>query len=443
MTTWILWGPVVQFAYHGPSAHLVLRTVDACVALLAAYLAHGRFVRERRVTDLLLAQSLLVLAAGSTVGPALAGPMPGEPGATDVWLQVALRSIGSLLLLASAVTSRRWRAPATTTWSTLAVPAGAVAVVGALFWSVGERLPAAVDTAYLGDHVHPLLLTAHPVLIGLHLLGAGCFLVASVAWTVRARRTGDVLLRWLGPACALGGFARLNYAFAPSLYSDWLYTGDLLRTGFYLLLLLGAARELAHHWSSLSVAAVEEDRRRLARELHDGVVQELAYLRSEAHGIADPARRERILGATDRAVDEARTAVHTLGSVGGQPMAVMLQHTGAELARRHGLVVQVEADPAVHVARDQRHPLLRIVREAVTNAARHGRARTVLIELTSDAEGRVLRVRDDGTGFDPAAARRGGPGYGLVSMDERARALPGTLEVVSRMGSGSEVRVRW
>ena len=72
-----------------------------------------------------------------------------------------------------------------------------------------------------------------------------------------------------------------------------------------------------------------------------------------------------------------------------------------------------------------------------------GRARTVRVELAVDGGGRVLRVRDDGTGFDPASARREGPGYGLVSMGERARALPGTLEVDSRVGGGSEVRVRW
>src|SRR5699024_5065213 len=130
--------------------------------------------------------------------------------------------------------------------------------------------------------------------------------------------------------------------------------------------------------------------------------------------------------------------VHTLGSVGGQPLPVMLERTGQELARRHGIVLRVDADPDVQVARDHAHPLLRIVREAVTNAARHGRAETVEIELTRDAEGRVLRVRDDGRGFDPAAARRDGPGYGLVSMSERARALPGTLEVDSSVGDGSE-----
>ncbi|RIK14579.1 MAG: hypothetical protein DCC50_10805 [Acidobacteria bacterium] len=443
LTAWILWGPVVQFAYHGPSAHLVLRTVDACVALLAAYLAHGRLLRERRVADLLLAQSLIILAVAGTVGPALAGPMPGEPGAADVWLQAALRSAGTVLLLASALAPARWRTRPAARWWTVLGPLLTLTAAGALFWAVGDRLPEAVDTAYLGDHVHPLLLTAHPALIALHLLGAACFLVASVAWTVRARRTDDVLLGWLGPACALGGFARVNYALAPSLYGDWLYTGDVLRSGFYLLLLVGAAREVADHWSSLSVTAVEEDRRRLARELHDGVVQELTYLRTEAHAVDEPGLRERILGATDRALDEARTAVHTLGSVGGQPLPVMLERTGQELARRHGIVVRVDADPDVRVARDQAHPLLRIVREAVTNAARHGRAETVEIELTRDSGARVLRVRDDGRGFDPAAARRDGPGYGLVSMGERARALPGTLEVDSGVGDGSEVRVRW
>ena len=55
----------------------------------------------------------------------------------------------------------------------------------------------------------------------------------------------DELLRWLGPACALLGFARVNYLLFPSLYSGWLYTGDLLRTAGYACLLVGAAREIS------------------------------------------------------------------------------------------------------------------------------------------------------------------------------------------------------
>jgi signal transduction histidine kinase len=444
VTVWILWGPLLVFAYHGPRAHLVLDTVDACVALLAAYLAHGRFVRARHPQDLLLAQSLVVLALSGSVAGTLAVLLPGEPGTTDVWLPMTLRTAGAVLLLGAALVGPGRTAPAgARRWTVL----GPVLLLGATsvgFWLLDGALPVAVDTAYLEAEVRPALLTAHPVLIAVQLAAAACFLVASVAWARGARRTGDELMRWLGPACALGGFARVNYALAPSLYTDWLYTGDLLRTGFYLLLLVGAARELAQYWTARTVGAVLEDRRRLARELHDGVVQELTYIRGETHRIGDdPALRERILGATDRGLDEARAAIHALSRVDEESLATMLRRTGRELGRRHGLEVHVEADDTVEVDPDRLHTLLRIVRESVTNAARHGRARTVHVELVQDGEGRVLRVRDDGAGFDVAEAGRHGTGYGLVSMGERARSLPGTLRVDSTIGTGSEVVVQW
>ena len=66
---------------------------------------------------------------------------------------------------------------------------------------------------------------------------AACFLTASVLFAARASSRHDEVLRWLGPACALGGLARVNYVLFPSLYSDWVYTGDLLRTACYVVLL--------------------------------------------------------------------------------------------------------------------------------------------------------------------------------------------------------------
>ena len=76
-------------------------------------------------------------------------------------------------------------------------------------------------------------------------------------------------------------------------------------------------------------------------------------------------------------------------------------------------------------------------------AARHGRATTVRIVLAHEGDGRVVLVRDDGTGFDPRSVAHRSAGYGMISMAERARSLPGTLEIDSAVGRGSEVRVRW
>ena len=261
---------------------------------------------------------------------------------------------------------------------------------------------------------------------------------------MQAARRDDELLRWLGAACALGALARVNYAIFPSLYTDWLYTGDALRTGFYLLLLIGAARELSQYWRSQTHTAVVEDRRRLARELHDGLLQELAYIRAEGHRIpVDSPVRGHILAAADRAADEARAAVHALGAKTDESLGFVLHRTARELAERHGVDLQVDLDDAVEVNADQRHALTRITREAVANAIRHGRAQRVAIELSRCNGSHSLAIRDDGVGFDVHDALRSGTGFGIVSMQDRARAIPGSLEIESADGQGSEVRVAW
>src|SRR5699024_4780313 len=142
----------------------------------------------------------------------------------------------------------------------------------------------------------------------------------------------DPLVRWLGPACVLGGFARLLYALSPSVYTDWFYAADVLRLGMYLLLVVGSSQEVSHYWTARTQSAVLEDRRRLAGELHDGVVQELSYIRSEAHRLDEaPELQERILGATDRALDEARAAIHELARRDDVPLSTMLERTAREL----------------------------------------------------------------------------------------------------------------
>jgi len=100
------------------------------------------------------------------------------------------------------------------------------------------------------------------------------------------------------------------------------------------------------------------------------------------------------------------------------------------------------------VTSDQRHALVRITREAVINAVRHGEAERIWVALSATDDVRMLTVRDDGSGFEvPNDGREGrgavSTGYGLTSMEERARGLPGTLTLWSAPGKGTEVTVWW
>jgi signal transduction histidine kinase len=99
--------------------------------------------------------------------------------------------------------------------------------------------------------------------------------------------------------------------------------------------------------------------------------------------------------------------------------------------------VRVVVEESPEVDADAREQLVRIVREAVTNAARHAGTGDVLVEVGGGSSFR-LRIVDDGRGFDVGAPQRG---HGLVSMRERARALGATLDVRSRLGGGTEIEV--
>jgi signal transduction histidine kinase len=285
------------------------------------------------------------------------------------------------------------------------------------------------------------VITGHPALLAAQGLGAFCFVLASIAFTAQVAGRDDQLLRWLGPGCALAAFSRINYELFPSLYSDWFYTGDLLRTSSYLLLLVGASREIRQYWSAQARVAVLEDRRRLARELHDGVVQELGYLRMEAYGAA-PGLRERLMAACDRGLDEARAAIDTLGRGADQPLAVVLHRAACQVVDRYGGRLVVDLDRSVCASPAQRHALVRITREAVSNAVRHGKAGRVCLRLMHERQ-RLLIIDDDGAGFDVGATALLDEGYGLTSMHDRARALPGSFAIDSAPGRGTVIEVAW
>ncbi|WP_166784522.1 MULTISPECIES: ATP-binding protein [unclassified Cryobacterium] len=444
VTSALLWSPAVVFGFRNPSAHLVLDSVDACVALLVASLVFGRFLRHGRLQDLLLFQGLVLLAAAGLGLTYLTEVLGGiRAGTLDIWLPLAIRVVGALLILAAALAHTRPAKRMLRRRLLALAPLPLVAAVYLALWTGRDRLPVAFDPGSAPVSAENALLTGHPVLLLAQGAAAVSFFIASVAFASQSAKRDDELLRWLGPACALGAFARLNYVLFPSLYTDWLYTGDLLRTGCYLLLLVGAAREIRTYWRAQVTAAVLDDRRRLARELHDGVIQELAYIRAESHAIpVDVASGIRIVNACDRALDEARAAVQALGRTSDEPLSFTVHRAATELAARYGIDLRVDLDEAITVDSEQQHALMRITREAVSNAVHHGKAMGVHIRLSEAGGRRRLAIADDGVGFDVPAGTDT-TGYGLVSMQARARALPGTFKVEARPAGGSVVTVQW
>jgi signal transduction histidine kinase len=429
--------PNVRFAYRSPDGRLVLETAAALIAALVAVLFYGRFRRSGSVQSLLLVYAMGMLGVAAlvlVVLPVIAGAAPGSTGTT--WGALVVRQMAAVLILTAAVVGPRAVLRHNLTRDTLVALALLVTVL-VLVQVLSAGLPTAVETSPPPETSALPSFDAHPFVLVAQGLNLMCFAAAAVAFTRQSARTGDTLAGWVGAASAVGAFARVNYLLYPSLYTEWFYTGDLLRLGFYLLLLVGAWREIDVYWSAQTEAAVQLERRRLARELHDGALQEIGYIRSQVDGI-DGHAAERIRSATERALNETRAALMALTVTGDEPFMELLRRSVAEVADRYNVTVRWALDPEAKAPPRHREDLLRIAREAVTNAARHGQARTVWLTLSPG----MLNVTDDGRGFDTSAATRPGS-FGLTSMRDRAAAIDGVLQVESTPDQGTRVRATW
>jgi signal transduction histidine kinase len=239
----------------------------------------------------------------------------------------------------------------------------------------------------------------------------------------------------------LAAFGRFNYFLYPSLYAEWVYTGDVFRLLFYIVVLIGAAREIASYWKRLAQTAILDERRRIARDLHDGLAQEITLIsRNAAMLEAQSKVAERIRSAADRAIVESRRAIATLAASGDAPLELALPRAAQEVADALGARLELVVARGVRVDHDRQEALLRIAREAIANAVRHGQAQEVHLELRRSGDRISLRVVDDGHGFElPVPGER--DGFGLVSMRERAQALGGEVRIETTPGRGTAVEV--
>jgi signal transduction histidine kinase len=209
--------------------------------------------------------------------------------------------------------------------------------------------------------------------------------------------------------------------------------------------LLGQARQ----------AGVQDERQRMAREIHDTLAQGLIGIitQLEAADLAssDPAewRRhfEAASGLARESLSEARRSVSAL-----RPEALEAARLGDALAEvaqrwseRQGIPVQVTTTGTVEpVASEAEIALLRAAQEALANVAKHARADRVGVTLSYLADEVALDVRDDGAGFATAGGGdpRDGGGFGLIALRQRVEELRGSVQIESEPGHGTAVSVR-
>lgn len=433
-------------AVSSRSSSAVLEASAAMAALLLACLAYGRWRLRGLLADLWVCYGIAVIAAGKlifVVVPVLAGV---NTRTSDLQAAALIAgTAGAVFLLFAASVSFTTTAPARRPGVDLAALLSAVVVI-----SVGVGLAGdATGTSFSG--VSDFLSTEASgdrgavVITALQLGTAALFALTAVLLAVRRLPDGDSFFSWLAVAAVLWSLARVNYVLTPPRLASYVTVGDWLRLTAYAVLIVGAVRELRAYWAKLAEVAVLEERRRMARELHDGVAQELAFIVSQASVLVrqhEGEQRPQLLrSSAERALDESRRAIAALTRPTDEPLATTIGQAAEEVGGRLGARVHLDLEEHIRVGGEARENLVRITREAVTNAVRHGGAATVTVRLTNH-EGVMLEVLDNGSGFDPADLAHMSGRLGLKSIEERAARLGGTFELSSRRYRGTVVRVR-
>jgi signal transduction histidine kinase len=438
----------LHVAYRLPDLRISLETAAGLVALLASFLVFGRLRQSGRLDDLALACAFAVISFSNLFLGALPAAFGRAADAILVWAALTGITIGTALFTAAAFSSpRRIRHPVRAAVVALVLCSLIIATVATVLATLaGQRPTEAIDSVPLNpDGPH---LAGHPAVLACRLVGGLLFAAAALGYARRGERTGDEMMTWLGVGAVFAAFWRfnsflypLNSFINPSVYAEWVYAGDAFRLLFYVVVLLGAAREISSYWARLAQTAVLDERRRIARDLHDGLAQEIALIGRNAALLApDNEVADRIRSAADRAFVESRQAIATLAESGDAPLEITLSRAAEEVADALGIKLELAIARGLRVDAERQQALLRIAREAIANAVRHGEAREVRLEVSPRGDRVCLRVVDDGCGFDLRALAEH-DGFGLVSMRERARALGGEVRISARPGRGTEVAV--
>lgn len=214
---------------------------------------------------------------------------------------------------------------------------------------------------------------------------------------------------------------------------------------------LERSEEQLHVLTGRILTAQEEERRRIARDLHDDVNQRLALLLLELQevdrhiaGAPDDAHIgvRHVLRGLEELSDDVRYMAYRfhpsiLDDLG---LKAALQRLLDDFSSRTGVKILFVHQPFDHqLDKAAATALYRVVQESLSNIARHAKATRVEVEVTVEDEGVVVVVRDDGQGFDQLLVNKGEGGLGLLNMRERLLSVQGTCEIESIPGKGTTV----
>lgn len=407
-------------------------TAIALMALVSAVLLWTHFSRTRLLRDLLLLVALGMVSLTDFVFNALPAYAGSQSTTTGVGAQSACAVLAAAAFCAAAFDPARHRVSADRRVVWIAGLA-TVCTIG-----IGELIgliagPAGTSAA--ADADIPFVTVAG-------LISCGGLLAAAFGFVRRGSHEPECGLLACVPLLLAGAW--LQRISLPLVPASWVTTADLLRISAVALLLVTALQLYLETREQLTREAISAERLRIARDLHDGLAQDLAFIGVHADRLAREFGAEHpVAVAAGRALAASRAQIVDLQASHATSTTAALRAVAAELQARFGIPITVVSDVADGREPNpvQRTELVRIAREAIANAVCHGASQHVVVTLGSRHGDVLLRVVDDGCGLEAASSGSAGTGLGLSTMRARARALGGRLTVRATLRGGTEVEV--
>jgi len=426
-------------AYHLPSLDAATASLITMLALVAAVLFGTQFSHTRRLRDLTLFGALVMFTVVEVTSSALPAVLETQSGG---------RSGAALLglLFVAAAISAAAQTPSSKLVNWGRRPAAIVIGLSLLVFAAAELGGLLLISEPNVVARHPLpgisLASGHPLGLIVVLLTAGLLAFAGAGLAHRADAEQDGALSLLSGAAVLMTAACLCFFASPWLSPQWMTSRDgLCLLAFVLIVAAGARQEHAVRARLVREAAVAE-RLRVTRDLHDGLAQDLAVIAAHGARMAEELGVEHpVTVAARRAVSASRGTITDLSASHSRTPRDALEAIAHELGDRFPTAIEVDADVNADLTDDSREQLLRIAREAIANACRHGGAKNVLVSMRQTRDGVAMRVSDDGCGIRGAGEAAGPEGFGIRSMRERAATLDGQLTVHQRRSGGTELQV--
>ena len=454
VTVAVWFDPRVPTQVVNPPLDVAINVAATLVGGTVAILAWVRWRETDRSTALYEASAFTALSVTNALMTGLVitghsaafGLDPASPGAAPVYLWSATRLVAAALLCFGAFQGVRGGA--------VRIAAPVVAIGPTVVLVVGAILFVLVGGVRSGTSGVAVTLTQ---------LGASAAFIAAGFYFRRLfLREGNASDAVLVAGSIVAAFSQLHFAFDPVIVTGVVTSGDLLRVGFHAILLYGVQAEIQSELVAMRRANVElarlrdveaanatfAERARLAREIHDGLAQDLWYAKLKqgrvagASELAEDTRvaAHEVLTALDSALAEARQTVMAMRADPGigSTLEEVIRAYVDDFSDRFGLRAEFQSVSTLpRLSPRTEAEVLRIIQEALNNVRKHADATVVRVRAEVTDGAARLTVSDNGRGFEIDAVPK--DRYGLRGMHERAEGIGAELTIRSRPSDGTQV----